>query len=134
MNNDEIVWSLCARIKETRISLSMTQQQLADRAQVGIATIKRIEKGAGLNLDTLISLLRALDKLHNLDAILFESEMRNFSESESAGRLQIRQQVADLNRKSSAPQADDNNDIAALEKAVYWCSADAVHGSADDPQ
>lgn len=120
MNNDEIVWSLCARIKETRISLSMTQQQLADRAQVGIATIKRIEKGAGLNLDTLISLLRALDKLHNLDAILFESEMRNFSESESAGRLQIRQQVADLNRKSSAPQDDDNNDIAALEKAVYW--------------
>ncbi|HGW5506001.1 TPA: helix-turn-helix transcriptional regulator [Citrobacter koseri] len=120
MNNNEIVWSLCARIKETRISLSMTQQQLADRAQVGIATIKRIEKGAGLNLDTLISLLRALDKLHNLDAILFESEMRNFSESESAGRLQIRQQVADLNRKSSAPQADDNNDIAALEKAVYW--------------
>ncbi|MGE2103289.1 helix-turn-helix domain-containing protein [Citrobacter koseri] len=120
MNNDEIVWSLCARIKETRISLSMTQQQLADRAQVGIATIKRIEEGAGLNLDTLISLLRALDKLHNLDAILFESEMRNFSESESAGRLQIRQQVADLNRKSSAPQADDNNDIAALEKAVYW--------------
>ncbi|CDZ82589.1 Helix-turn-helix [Citrobacter koseri] len=120
MNNDEIVWSLCARIKETRISLSMTQQQLADRAQVGIATIKRIEKGAGLNLDTLISLLRALDKLHNLDAILFESEMRNFSESESAGRLQIRQQVADLNRKSSAPQADDNNDIAALEKDVYW--------------
>ncbi|HAU5602029.1 TPA: helix-turn-helix transcriptional regulator [Citrobacter koseri] len=120
MNNDEIVWSLCARIKETRISLSMTQQQLADRAQVGIATIKRIEKGAGLNLDTLISLLRALDKLHNLDAILFESEMRNFSESESAGRLQIRQQVADLNRKLSAPQADDNNDIAALEKAVYW--------------
>ncbi|AVE59040.1 MULTISPECIES: helix-turn-helix transcriptional regulator [Citrobacter] len=120
MNNDEIVWSLCARIKETRISLSMTQQQLADRAQVGIATIKRIEKGAGLNLDTLISLLRALDKLHNLDAILFESEMRNFSESESVGRLQIRQQVADLNRKSSAPQADDNNDIAALEKAVYW--------------
>ncbi|HBL7007838.1 helix-turn-helix transcriptional regulator [Citrobacter koseri] len=120
MNNDEIVWSLCARIKETRISLSMTQQQLADRAQVGIATIKRIEKGAGLNLDTLISLLRALDKLHNLDAILFESEMRNFSESESVGRLQIRQQVADLNRKLSAPQADDNNDIAALEKAVYW--------------
>lgn len=67
MNNDEIILSLCARLKETRLSLSMTQQQLADRAHVGIATIKRIEKGGGLNLDTLISLLRALDKLHNLD-------------------------------------------------------------------
>ncbi|MEA1399217.1 helix-turn-helix transcriptional regulator, partial [Salmonella enterica] len=70
MNNDEIILSLCARLKETRLSLSMTQQQLADRAHVGIATIKRIEKGGGLNLDTLISLLRALDKLHNLDAVL----------------------------------------------------------------
>lgn len=58
MNNDEIILSLCARLKETRLSLSMTQQQLADRAHVGIATIKRIEKGGGLNLDTLISLLR----------------------------------------------------------------------------
>lgn len=47
MNNDEIILSLCARLKETRLSLSMTQQQLADRAQVGIATIKRIEKGGG---------------------------------------------------------------------------------------
>lgn len=65
MNNDEIILSLCARIRETRISLALTQQQLADRAQVGIATIKRIEKGGGLNLDTLISLLRALNKLHH---------------------------------------------------------------------
>lgn len=50
MNNDEIILSLCARLKETRLSLSMTQQQLADRAHVGIATIKRIEKGEGLIL------------------------------------------------------------------------------------
>lgn len=83
MNNDEIILSLCARLKETRLSLSMTQQQLADRAHVGIATIKRIE--GGLNLDTLISLLRALDKLHNLDAVLFESELRNFHESYEGG-------------------------------------------------
>lgn len=85
MNNDEIILSLCARIRETRISLALTQQQLADRAQVGIATIKRIEKGGGLNLDTLISLLRALNKLHHLDAILFESEVRNFNEGYEGG-------------------------------------------------
>ncbi|EEJ0187205.1 helix-turn-helix transcriptional regulator [Salmonella enterica subsp. enterica] len=113
MNNDEIILSLCARLKETRLSLSMTQQQLADRAHVGIATIKRIEKGGGLNLDTLISLLRALDKLHNLDAVLFESELRNFHESyeggEGSGRLQVRQQAADLNNKSSAPQSEEVN-------------------------
>lgn len=111
MNNNEIILSLCARIKETRISLSLTQQQLAERALVGIATVKRIEKGGSLNLDTLISLLRALNKLQNLDAILFEAEMRNFNENsssgEGAGRLQVRQQLTDLNQKSPAPHADD---------------------------
>lgn len=88
MNNNEIILSLCARIKETRISLSLTQQQLADRALVGIATVKRIEKGGSLNLDTLISILRALNKLQNLDAILFEAEMRNFNENTSSGEGQ----------------------------------------------
>ena len=124
MNNDEIILSLCARIRETRISLALTQQQLADRAQVGIATIKRIEKGGGLNLDTLISLLRALNKLHHLDAILFESEVRNFNEGyeggESVGRLQVRQQAADLNRKASAPQSEEMSYSAAIENTLYW--------------
>lgn len=124
MNNDEIMLSLCSRIKETRISLALTQQQLADSAQIGIATIKRIEKGGGLNLDTLISLLRALNKLHHLDAILFESEMRNFHEGheggESAGRLQVRQQAADLNRKASAPQSEEMGYSAAMENTVCW--------------
>ncbi|MBJ9267341.1 helix-turn-helix domain-containing protein [Citrobacter freundii] len=124
MNNDEIILSLCARIRETRISLALTQQQLADSAQVGIATIKRIEKGCGLNLDTLISLLRALKKLHHLDAILFESEVRNFNEGheggESVGRLQVRQQAADLNRKASAPQSEEMSYSAAIENTLYW--------------
>ncbi|MCS2149911.1 helix-turn-helix domain-containing protein [Scandinavium manionii] len=124
MNNDEIILSLCARIKETRISLALTQQQLAERAQVGIATIKRIEKGGGLNLDTLISVLRALDKLHNLDAILFESEMRHFHDSheggERIGRLHVRQPVAELKKKSLAPQADELNFSTALEKTLRW--------------
>jgi transcriptional regulator with XRE-family HTH domain len=124
MNNDEIILSLCARIRETRISLALTQQQFADSAQLGIATIKRIEKGGGLNLDTLISLLRALNKLHHLDAILFESEVRNFSEghegSESSSRLQVRQQAADLNRKASAPQSEEISYSAAIENTLYW--------------
>lgn len=124
MNNEEIILSLCSRIKETRISLALTQQQLADNAQVGIATIKRVEKGSGLNLDTLISLLRALNKLHHLDAILFESEMRNFNEGheggENTGRLQVRQQVADLNCKASAPQSEDMSYSAAIENTLCW--------------
>lgn len=124
MNNDEIVLSLCARIRETRLSLAMTQQQLADRAQIGIATIKRIEKGDRLNLHTMISILRALDKLHHLDAILFESEMRHFNDGaesgERGGRLQVRQQAADLNSKSTSLQAEEGQYSTALENTLCW--------------
>ncbi|QUJ04850.1 hypothetical protein KCP78_10315 [Salmonella enterica subsp. enterica] len=70
MNNDEIILSLCARLKETPVS-SMTQQQLTDRAHAGISvTIKRIEQRGGLTLDTLLSPRALSDKLHNLDAVL----------------------------------------------------------------
>lgn len=124
MNNDEIILSLCARIRETRISLALTQQQLADCAQVGIATIKRIEKGGGLNLDTLISLLRALNKLHHWMQSYSSLKMRNFNEGheggESVGRLQVRQQAADLNRKASAPQSEEMSYSAAIENTLYW--------------
>ena len=102
--------------------MSMTQQQLAEHAQVGIATIKRIEKGGGLNLDTLISLLRALDKLHNLDAILFESEMRNFNESYEiiSGKLKIRQQPTDLNKKNGVLHADENSFSMIMKNSLSW--------------
>lgn len=124
MTNNEIVLSLCARIKETRMSLSMSQQQLALKAHVGIATIKRIEKGGSLNLDTLISILRALNKLNNLDAILFESEMRNFKENQEkmqeAGKLKVKRDAADLNKKSPSPYADETDYSTTLENSLHW--------------
>lgn len=125
MNNEEIIFSLCSRVKETRIALSMTQQQLADCAQVGIATIKRIEKGGGLNLDTLISILRAMNRLHNLDAILFESEMRNFNENNEGrqrkGGLHVRQETVDLNNKRRTAVAyGENSYCTSVESALFW--------------
>lgn len=39
---------------------------------------------------------------------------------EGSGRLQVRQQAADLNNKSSAPQAEEVNYSAALENSLCW--------------
>ncbi|EAA4294601.1 transcriptional regulator, partial [Salmonella enterica subsp. enterica] len=51
-------------------------------------------------------------------------ELRNFHESyeggEGSGRLQVRQQAADLNNKSSAPQSEEVNYSAALENSLCW--------------
>lgn len=50
--------------------------------------------------------------------------MRNFNEGyeggESVGRLQVRQQAADLNRKASAPQSEEMSYSAAIENTLYW--------------
>lgn len=47
-------------VRTHRIRLGMTQQQLAQRARVGIATVKRIEGGHGASLTTLHAIARAL--------------------------------------------------------------------------
>ena len=45
MSDSEIISELCRRIKETRMQLGLSQIELAERAQVGAATIKRVELG-----------------------------------------------------------------------------------------
>ncbi|SUH87670.1 transcriptional regulator [Salmonella enterica subsp. enterica serovar Typhimurium] len=70
-------------------------------------------------------------------------ELRNFHESyeggEGSGRLQVRQQAADLNNKSSAPQSEEVNYSAALGKFIMLVTSHARpvntgHESADGPQ
>jgi transcriptional regulator with XRE-family HTH domain len=58
--NSELISELCRRIKETRIAMRLSQIELAERAQVGIATIKRVEMGEAVTLSTLIGILRGL--------------------------------------------------------------------------
>ena len=70
MPDGEIISELCRRIKETRIQLGLSQIELAERAQVGAATIKRVELGESVTLSTLIGILRGLDRLHQLESIL----------------------------------------------------------------
>lgn len=79
VSDSEIISELCRRIRETRIAMRLSQIELAERAQVGIATIKRVEMGESVTLSTLIGILRGLDRLHQLEGILFDSEVRAFN-------------------------------------------------------
>jgi transcriptional regulator with XRE-family HTH domain len=89
MPDSEIISELCRRIKETRIQLGLSQIELAERAQVGAATIKRVELGESVTLSTLIGILRGLDRLHQLESILFDSHMRTFKAQLNAGPLPV---------------------------------------------
>lgn len=69
-DNSEIILMICRRIKMTRIEKNLSQAELANLSNLGIATIKRIESGCSLSVSTLISILRGLGELDQLDNLL----------------------------------------------------------------
>lgn len=124
MPDSEIISELCRRIKETRIQLGLSQIELAERAQVGAATIKRVELGESVTLSTLIGILRGLDRLHQLESILFDSHMRTFKAQLNAGtpsRIRIRKKTHQP--KEKLPAAAQTNEADATINEWYTSSA-----------
>nr|WP_320050022.1 helix-turn-helix transcriptional regulator [uncultured Desulfuromonas sp.] len=64
------------RLAELRISLNLTQSQLAANAGIGKRTLERVESGEPTQTTTLIRILRALGQLEPLDALLPETQIR----------------------------------------------------------
>nr|WED69327.1 helix-turn-helix transcriptional regulator [Pectobacterium colocasium] len=77
MNEGEIITELCRRIKDARIQQRLSQVDLAERAGLGIATIKRAEMGESITLSSLLSILRGLNRLHQIEGVLFDAEVES---------------------------------------------------------
>lgn len=130
LSDDEVVAELCRRIKETRISQRLSQIELASRAQVGIATIKRVEQGGAVTLTTLIGILRALDRLHQLESVLFDSEVRGFNAelhpAEARPPQRIRKKAATVAEPDMPGKEKDGGKkmnewyATAMENSVVW--------------
>ena len=74
-NNIFILKEIGNRIKDIRISKSMTQKELALNAGVAHSTVIRVENGEGANLDNLIKIIRILGFAQNFDLLIPEQEM-----------------------------------------------------------
>jgi transcriptional regulator with XRE-family HTH domain len=122
MSDGEIIADLCRRIKDARIEQRLSQIDLAERSGLGIATIKRAEMGGSVTLSTLICILRGLNRLHQLEGVLFDAEVRAFNAQVSGEKHSAPQRI----RKKSADVADGDESVKpAAEKhtnasAVDW--------------
>lgn len=90
----------------------------------GKATIKRVELGESVTLSTLIGILRGLDRLHQLESILFDSHMRTFKAQLNAGtpsRIRIRKKTHQP--KEKLPAAAQTNEADATINEWYTSSA-----------
>lgn len=131
MSDSEIIADLCRRIKDARIEQRLSQIDLAERSGLGIATIKRAEMGGSVTLSTLICILRGLDRLNQLEGVLFDTEVRSFNAQISGDRqntpLRIRKKAAAAVDETEKPPLDNNVDatavdwyISAAENNVIW--------------
>lgn len=64
------------RLSAQRLNRNLTQRQLADAAAVSINTLRRLEAGDNVSLDTLIRVMDALDLGDRLEALAPPADVR----------------------------------------------------------
>ncbi len=77
---------IARRVQRARLDRQMTQADLAAAAGVARPTIERFEASGSAQLTTLVRVLRALDLIDRLDAILPETTIRPIEALETRGR------------------------------------------------
>ena len=94
----EILKELGLRLARMRKQQGYSQTRLADEAGVGVATIRRIEAGQDSQLESWIKLLKPLDMIASVDALLpedFASPMAQVM-SDRKGRRKSRHKSAGI--------------------------------------
>ena len=78
------------RLERHRIAADLTQAALAERAGVAKRTLERIEAGQGSELASLLRVLRALDLLGGVDALIPDLPASPLEELKRKGRARRR--------------------------------------------
>ena len=72
MTTPSILREMGARLKEYRLRKGLMQSELAESAGVGVGTIAKMERGGAVSVQILLSVLRSLGLLENLEQFLPE--------------------------------------------------------------
>ena len=66
---EELERTLGRNVRALRVARSLTQAELASRANVSLGALKHLEQGAGATVGTLVKVLRALDAEEWIDTL-----------------------------------------------------------------
>ena len=85
--SDKAVMTLIGeRVQKERLNQNLTQRKLAERAGIGVRTVKSLEAGERTTVETLIRTLRALGRLGALDTFLPEPGLSPLQLAKLQGR------------------------------------------------
>ncbi len=75
MTNARIEIEVGERLKKLRLEYNITQNDLAKKTGLSRVTISKIERGMGVNLSSLIEIMRGLRVLENIAYLIPEQEI-----------------------------------------------------------
>lgn len=91
LTDDQVLLELGARFSRHRLSLNLTQADLARRAGVGLRTVQRLEAGSvGTQLSGFLRVCRTLDLLNRIEALIPESTPSPIEQLRQHGRQRRR--------------------------------------------
>lgn len=119
MTDQAVLTELGARLQRHRVERNLTQDQTADLAGVGRATLQRLERGESVQMTSMVKLLRALDLLGGLDAAIPARVEFPISQLEREQRHRARQRGT--GRRADPPTPHDSEEP--------WSWSDEVPGA-----
>jgi len=90
MSDDAIMTEAGSRIARERLNRNVTQNDLAAKAGVARKVVQAVEAGRGCSLENMIRILRALNRLDQLDSFLPEAELSPLQLAKLRGRERVR--------------------------------------------
>ncbi|WP_109301069.1 helix-turn-helix transcriptional regulator [Aquimarina sp. AU474] len=70
LSDEQVLIELTQRVKQRRLNINITQEELSKRAGVHVQTIKNFESGKTTTVLTFIQILRAFGDLDALNSLL----------------------------------------------------------------
>lgn len=78
----EICRELGTRLRRLRLAQDMSQMELAERADIAVGTIKRIEQDGQTTLESWVKVLMALGTIDALQSVLLISKPKSIAQME----------------------------------------------------
>lgn len=94
-----ILRNIGSAIRRNRIDKQITQEQLANSANVAVSSIRNIEQGKNISLNTLLPILRTLHMLDSLRPLLKTREQSPIQLAAQMGKQKEKQRAVPRNSK-----------------------------------
>lgn len=105
MTEIEILQKIGARMREIRLEQNMKQKELAEKSGLSMFSISQMETGHNTSVQSLVQVLKALNRLDMIEPFLKEKEidpatLARFIQSQQSQRKRVSRSISDNDSSS----------------------------------